>query len=105
MDGGESCSNADHHKTVCKPFKETGYCGYGDSCRYSHDRYIEAEEGTHLYTEAVACGICGKDLKDEVLTECGHSFCTLCAISRYQADDRCCVCRKPTHGRFREKNR
>ncbi|KAL2933112.1 Zinc finger CCCH domain-containing protein 15 [Bienertia sinuspersici] len=23
---------------VCKDFKETGYCGYGDSCNFIHDR-------------------------------------------------------------------
>jgi len=23
---------------VCKDYKETGYCGYGDSCKFAHDR-------------------------------------------------------------------
>jgi RING finger protein 113A len=94
----------DRHKTICKPFKETGYCGYGSTCKYSHDRYIETEEDADIYTEATSCAICNKDLEDEVVTECGHSFCSSCAFSRYQVDDRCYTCRRPTHGRFREKS-
>ncbi|EFJ32962.1 hypothetical protein SELMODRAFT_406998 [Selaginella moellendorffii] len=28
----------DYQPDVCKDYKETGYCGYGDSCKYLHDR-------------------------------------------------------------------
>ena len=28
----------DYQPDICKDFKETGYCGYGDSCIYMHDR-------------------------------------------------------------------
>jgi len=28
----------DYEPDVCKDYKETGYCGYGDSCKFLHDR-------------------------------------------------------------------
>ena len=28
----------DYQPNVCKDYKETGYCGYGDNCIYLHDR-------------------------------------------------------------------
>ncbi|TPX31153.1 hypothetical protein SeMB42_g07807 [Synchytrium endobioticum] len=31
-------SRFDYQPDICKDYKETGYCGYGDSCIYMHDR-------------------------------------------------------------------
>ncbi|KEH19406.1 zinc finger C-x8-C-x5-C-x3-H type protein [Medicago truncatula] len=31
-------SRIDYQPDLCKDFKETGYCGYGDSCKFLHDR-------------------------------------------------------------------
>ncbi|RKP02801.1 hypothetical protein CXG81DRAFT_10397 [Caulochytrium protostelioides] len=31
-------SRMDYAPDVCKDFKETGFCGYGDSCIFMHDR-------------------------------------------------------------------
>lgn len=28
----------DYQPDVCKDYKETGYCGFGDSCKFLHDR-------------------------------------------------------------------
>ena len=28
----------DYQPDVCKDFKETGYCGFGDACKFLHDR-------------------------------------------------------------------
>ena len=28
----------DHNPEICKPYFETGYCAYGDSCIFIHDR-------------------------------------------------------------------
>jgi hypothetical protein len=28
----------DYNPSLCKDYKETGYCGYGDSCKFVHDR-------------------------------------------------------------------
>jgi RING finger protein 113A len=29
----------DYQPNVCKDYKDSGYCGYGDSCVFLHDRY------------------------------------------------------------------
>jgi RING finger protein 113A len=31
-------SRIDHNPEICKPYFETGYCGYGDTCIFIHDR-------------------------------------------------------------------
>ncbi|KAF1793198.1 Zinc finger, RING-type, conserved site [Phytophthora cactorum] len=31
-------SRFDYQPDVCKDYKETGFCGYGDSCKFLHDR-------------------------------------------------------------------
>ncbi|CAG8595813.1 2394_t:CDS:2 [Dentiscutata erythropus] len=31
-------SRFDYQPDICKDYKETGYCGYGDSCKFLHDR-------------------------------------------------------------------
>lgn len=90
----------DTHKAICKPFKETGYCGYGDTCKYSHERYIESESIQASSESELKCGICRKTFEEEVVTDCGHSFCSFCAIRRYQEVDECGVCKKPTYGKF-----
>ena len=28
----------DYEPMLCKDFKETGYCGFGDTCKFMHDR-------------------------------------------------------------------
>ena len=28
----------DYAPDICKDYKETGFCGYGDSCKFMHDR-------------------------------------------------------------------
>merc|ERR1719231_959698 len=35
---------------ICKDYKETGYCGYGDSCKFMHDR-SDYKQGFHLDKE------------------------------------------------------
>eukprot|EP01126_Amoeba_proteus_P016158 TRINITY_DN1741_c0_g1_i7.p1 TRINITY_DN1741_c0_g1~~TRINITY_DN1741_c0_g1_i7.p1 ORF type:complete len:155 (-),score=31.54 TRINITY_DN1741_c0_g1_i7:595-1059(-) len=34
----------DYQPDICKDWKETGYCGYGDSCKFLHDRYEQISE-------------------------------------------------------------
>lgn len=31
-------SNVDYNPEICKDYKETGYCGFGDTCIFIHDR-------------------------------------------------------------------
>ena len=28
----------DYKPDICKDYKETGYCGFGDGCKFMHDR-------------------------------------------------------------------
>lgn len=28
----------DYQPDICKDYKETGFCGYGDACKFVHDR-------------------------------------------------------------------
>jgi len=28
----------DYKPDLCKDYKESGYCGFGDSCKFMHDR-------------------------------------------------------------------
>ena len=28
----------DYQPDICKDWKETGYCGFGDACKFMHDR-------------------------------------------------------------------
>jgi len=31
-------SRFDYQPDICKDYKETGFCGYGDNCKFMHDR-------------------------------------------------------------------
>merc|ERR1719146_615247 len=35
---------------ICKDYKETGYCGFGDSCKFLHDR-SDYKQGYELERE------------------------------------------------------
>ena len=34
----------DYEPMLCKDFKETGYCGFGDTCKFMHDRSVVDRE-------------------------------------------------------------
>ena len=40
----------DYQPDICKDYKETGYCGYGDSCKFLHDR-VDYKSGWQLEKE------------------------------------------------------
>eukprot|EP00924_Labyrinthula_sp_SR-Ha-C_P002688 augustus_masked-scaffold_13-processed-gene-4.9-mRNA-1 protein AED:0.13 eAED:0.13 QI:0/-1/0/1/-1/1/1/0/225 len=122
-------SRFDYHPEICKDYKETGYCGYGDTCKFIHDRSdyklgweIEREweleqrkklkdklSGNNpektVVTEEVkkdVCFICKKDYQDKVITKCGHHFCQECALNRFlkERNISCAVCGASTDGTF-----
>ncbi len=82
----------DYQPDVCKDYKETGFCGYGDSCKFLHDRgdYLAGwqldklavnpvtgqpeDEGSEDEDVPFACLICRNPFKDPVVTKCGHYF-------------------------------
>ena len=111
---------------VCKDYKLTGYCGFGDNCKFLHDRgdykagwqidrdwEIEqrkkAEAAEKLPEDSdtddtenlpFVCLICREDYEDPVVTKCGHYFCMTCAIKRYKQTPNCFVCGSGTMGIF-----
>ena len=52
----------DYDPSICKDYKETGTCGYGDSCIYLHDR-SDYKSGWQIEQE-------WKDKRDSVRKSC-----------------------------------
>ncbi|ESK90848.1 spliceosomal zinc finger-containing protein [Moniliophthora roreri MCA 2997] len=113
----------DYQPDVCKDYKETGYCGFGDTCKFLHDRgtYLagwqldkladnpkkqvgedDDSEDSDSDDEDIpfACLICRKHYTDPVVTRCGHYFCSSCAIKRFAKTPKCAACNAPTGGMF-----
>ncbi|XP_050673723.1 E3 ubiquitin-protein ligase RNF113A [Leptidea sinapis] len=113
----------DYQPDICKDYKETGFCGFGDSCKFLHDRsdykhgwQLEREE-----TQASAggdsdyeihsdeelpfkCFICRNSFVDPVVTRCKHYFCEKCALENYKKSTRCFICNAQTSGVFNPAN-
>ncbi|NWW28990.1 R113A protein, partial [Falcunculus frontatus] len=108
----------DYQPDICKDYKETGFCGFGDSCKFLHDR-SDYKHGWQMERELdevnnnknyevssdeedvpFECFICRGSLKNPVVTKCRHHFCESCALQQYRKSQRCYVCDKPTNGVF-----
>ena len=119
----------DYQPDICKDYKETGYCGFGDSCKFLHDR-SDYKFGWQLEREEVQnqrgggsesdddddpskyeicddddnlpfkCFICRGSFKDPVMTRYEHYFCEKCALEQYKKSTRCYICNKQTSGVF-----
>ena len=114
----------DYQPDVCKDYKETGYCGFGDTCKFLHDRsdylagwqldvlpnstgrtrenLLSDPEASDDEKEEVpfACLICRQPFTEPVVTRCGHYFCAACALKRYAKNSKCFACGKQTGGLF-----
>ncbi|XP_069703568.1 E3 ubiquitin-protein ligase RNF113A [Periplaneta americana] len=114
----------DYQPDICKDYKETGFCGFGDSCKFLHDRSDykfgwqlerEMQEGTYGETDndphqyevdsdgddlPFKCFICRNSFKDPIVTKCRHYFCERCALDHYKKSTRCYICNQQTHGVF-----
>lgn len=116
----------DYAPDICKDFKETGFCGFGDSCKFMHDRgdykfgwqlEREAEQGTYGADDddedkykisssdddddlPFKCFICKNSFTNPVVTKCKHYFCEKCAIAEYKKRQRCFACGAQTGGVF-----
>ncbi|XP_001509909.2 E3 ubiquitin-protein ligase RNF113A [Ornithorhynchus anatinus] len=112
----------DYQPDICKDYKETGFCGFGDSCKFLHDRsdykhgwQIEREldEGRYGLNDdenyevssdeddlPFKCFICRRAFRDPVVTKCRHYFCEACALRHYRVSQRCYVCDRQTNGVF-----
>lgn len=115
----------DYQPDICKDYKETGYCGYGDSCKFLHDRgdykagwqlekeWDEGQKGkkTGLNDETnyeikeddnipFACAICRQGFVSPIQTKCKHYFCERCALQRFKKNMKCFICGENTYGAF-----
>uniref|UniRef100_A0A915DIZ3 Uncharacterized protein n=1 Tax=Ditylenchus dipsaci TaxID=166011 RepID=A0A915DIZ3_9BILA len=116
----------DYAPDICKDYKETGFCTFGDSCKFMHDRGdykhgweierdYEASKLTKVKDDEFVitsdededksdlphhCFICRESFKNPVITKCKHYFCESCAIGHYRKSKRCAVCNVKTDGIF-----
>ncbi|KAI3831999.1 hypothetical protein MKX03_006373 [Papaver bracteatum] len=112
----------DYQPDICKDYKETGYCGFGDSCKLMHDRgdyksgwqmnlALKADDDEDENGKAnvsdddedalpFACFICRQSFVDPVVTKCKHYFCEHCALKHHSKNKKCFVCNTPTLGMF-----
>jgi len=115
----------DYAPDICKDYKETGFCGFGDSCKFMHDRgdykfgwqlEREQEQGTYGQDDEdmnkykissdedddlpFKCFICKQSFTKPVVTKCKHYFCEKCALDQYRKSQRCYACGAQTGGVF-----
>ncbi|KAI1730508.1 zinc finger c-x8-C-x5-C-x3-H type (and similar) domain-containing protein [Ditylenchus destructor] len=116
----------DYAPDICKDYKETGFCTFGDSCKFMHDRSdykhgweierdweagrlkeakddeyaITSDEDEDKDTLPHSCFICRNGFKNPVITKCKHYFCESCAIEQYRKNKKCTVCGTNTEGVF-----
>lgn len=116
-------SRFDYQMDICKDFKETGYCGFGDSCKFLHDRSnfktgwelerewdeqqkalaaVSEKPDTVSVDESTLCGFCKRVWADcetpPCTTSCKHFFCEKCFLAHSSVH--CSVCGAATHGIF-----
>ncbi|NWW59238.1 R113A protein, partial [Ifrita kowaldi] len=112
----------DYQPDICKDYKESGSCGFGDSCKFLHDRSDykhgwqmerELDEGCYGINNnknyevnseeedtPSKCFICSGSFKNPVVTKCRHRFCESCALQHHRKSQRCCLCGKQTNRVF-----
>ncbi|KAH9415010.1 hypothetical protein DERP_014303 [Dermatophagoides pteronyssinus] len=98
----------DYQPDICKDYKETGFCGFGDSCqKHKHgnedddndddpDKYKIDDDDDLPF----ACFICRNRFVNPVATKCKHYFCQQCALDHYKKSTKCFVCGAQTSGVF-----
>ncbi|KAM4762039.1 E3 ubiquitin-protein ligase RNF113A-like, partial [Cyanocitta cristata] len=99
-----------------KDHNETGFCAFGASCEFPHERWDckhgwqipwELHQGanddgndevsSHEGDLPFKCFICRGSFKNLVVTKCWRCFCESCARQRRRKSQRCRICDKQTH--------
>ncbi|CAD0206806.1 unnamed protein product [Chrysodeixis includens] len=71
----------DYQPDICKDYKETGFCGFGDSCKFLHDR-SDYKHGWQLEREEAEPGRAAGDSDYEVSSDDELPFrCFICRSS------------------------
>ena len=113
----------DYDPSICKDYMLTGYCSYGDSCKYVHDRgdyksgwelerdwdakqkgKLKPEQNLEIHEEEEVpflCPICNKLFVNPVQTKCNHIFCERCALKWFKTTIKCRICGRSTGGAFK----
>ncbi|ONH95912.1 hypothetical protein PRUPE_7G095500 [Prunus persica] len=110
--GLSKSSTPDSNPDICKDYKDTGYCGYGDSCKFMHDRgdyksgwQMEREQRKMMMMMMMRMARCHLHVSSAgnhypVVTKCNHYFCEHCTLKHHSKNKKCFVCNKPTLGIF-----
>eukprot|EP01086_Lenisia_limosa_P003816 TRINITY_DN1852_c0_g1_i2.p1 TRINITY_DN1852_c0_g1~~TRINITY_DN1852_c0_g1_i2.p1 ORF type:complete len:260 (-),score=46.24 TRINITY_DN1852_c0_g1_i2:126-863(-) len=108
----------DYQLPICKDWKETGYCGFGDNCKFVHDRSdhkagyeldrdwnegnyhntMDSDDESSDEEVPITCPICESLFNNPVVTKCGHYFCMKCALDRHKKKPTCFECDTITNG-------